>query len=522
MALKKLAINVSNFRRMIEENYLYIDKTNIIYDILEREKFLFLSRPRRFGKSLLVSTLAELFNGNKELFKDVWIGKHSTYDWQQYPVIQFDFSNLSVRTVDEFNISLMSAIEHIAKSYHIDLSQELLLNAKLLQLITELSTKNRVAILIDEYDYPLLNNLNRVETAEEIREIMKGFFTTIKSCDTKGFIHAIFVTGVTKFSKTSLFSGFNNLSDLSMASKAATLLGYTEHELHQYFADYVQKFAKKENATPESIFTSLKEWYNGYRFSKDETKVYNPYSIIFALERHEFSNYWLSSGTPTFLITLLQTQYYEIEDIKNMRMSAKALEVFEIGKLPLIPILFQAGYLTIAKYKEADSTYILDFPNSEISEAFDWYILSALSRLDVSRSEIAINRLKDALEHNDIALFCKGLTAILADIPYPLHQKNEAYYHSLFHVIMQLLGFKNQSEVVTSKGRIDMVIDTVKYLYLFELKFIDAAQEALNQIKDKKYFEKYLQTQKPVILVGLSFDMKEKELALDSIKEELM
>jgi hypothetical protein len=291
--LKKLPVNISNFKEMMQENFIYVDKTRIIYDILEREKFLFLSRPRRFGKSLLVSTLAELFSGNRELFKDLWIGRHTTYNWQQYPIIQLDFSNLSVETAHIFTIDLIERLERIAKEYSIDISTSTSLNSKLLNLIGELYLKNKVAILIDEYDYPLLNNLQRTEVAEAIREIMKGFFAVIKSCNTKGQLHAIFVTGVTKFSKTSLFSGFNNLSDISMSPTAAALLGYTENELHHYFTKYVQEFAQKEGATPASIFESLKEWYNGYRFSKDETKVYAPYSIIFALLRQEFSNFWL-------------------------------------------------------------------------------------------------------------------------------------------------------------------------------------------------------------------------------------
>jgi predicted AAA-ATPase/PD-(D/E)XK nuclease superfamily protein len=521
MALKKLPINISSFKRMMQDNYIYVDKTRIIYDILEREKFLFLSRPRRFGKSLLVSTFAELFSGNRELFKDLWIGKHSTYDWRQYPVIQLDFSSLSVETVDEFKISLIEAINVIAEQYGLNLSQTPLLNDKLLKLIRELSIKNKVAILIDEYDYPLLTNLNKTETAEAIREVMKGFFTAIKSCTTKDQIHAIFVTGVTKFSKTSLFSGFNNLSDMTIVPKAATLLGYTEEELHYYFSDYVQEFAQKENTSTGSIFESLKKWYNGYSFSENEVKVYNPYSIIFALERQKFSNYWLSSGAPSFLITLLKTQYYEMEDLKNVRLNSKALDVFEIGKVPLIPILFQAGYLTITAYHPAESTYSLGFPNGEVRESFDWYILSAIANMDEYHVQTAINQFKDALATKNIELFCKALTSVLADIPYQLHIKAEAYYHSLLQVIMKLSGFASQSEIITSKGQIDMVIDTKQYLYVFELKLIKTAQEALDQIKNKKYFEKYLLSQKPVVLVGLSFDMKEKELTVDAVREEL-
>jgi hypothetical protein len=506
---------------MIEENYIYVDKTEIIYNILERERFLFLSRPRRFGKSLLVSTLADLFSGNKELFKDLWIGKHSNYDWQEYPVIQFDFSNLSVLTADKVEITLSQELDLIGKRFGIDVTPELFSNRKIKFLIEELSKRNKVAVLIDEYDYPLLNNIHRVETAEAIRDIMKEFFSAIKSCNTKGQLHAIFVTGVTKFSKTSLFSGFNNLSDISISPMAAALLGYTEDELHHYFTEYVQEFAQKEGVTTTSIFESLKEWYNGYRFSEDETKVYAPYSIIFALLRQKFSNFWLRSGTPTFLIKLLQTQYYEIENIDEIEFTENSLDVFDIGTLPLIPILFQAGYLTISGYNTTTKTYTLAHPNAEVREAFKWYILSALSSMDTIHSELSIQQLRNALMTNNIELFCQTLKSILAGIPFNLHIQSEAYYHSLMHVIVQLLGFTPNSQVLTNKGIIDMVIDTKKRLYIFELKFKDTVQKAMAQIDARKYYEKYKQLKKPIILVGLSFDLKEKELTIDSLQEDL-
>jgi predicted AAA-ATPase/PD-(D/E)XK nuclease superfamily protein len=522
MALKKLPVNISHFKTMIDENYIYVDKTRIIYNILEREKFLFLSRPRRFGKSLLVSTFAELFRGNRELFKDLWIGKQSDYDWQQYSVIQLDFSSLAVRNEIQFQESLSRVLEKIGKQYDIDLSQEpALITSKILHLIEELRKKNKVAILIDEYDAPLLANIDNEEIAEKIRDLMKDFFSTIKSCTAQGQIHAIFVTGVTKFSKTSLFSGFNNLSDISMTSPAAALLGYTQDELHHYFTEHVQEFAQKEGVTSTSIFESLREWYNGYRFSKDETKVYGPYSIIFAFLRHEFSNFWLRSGTPTFLIKLLQTQYYEIENISQIEFTENSLDVFDIGTLPLIPILFQAGYLTISGYDTKTKAYTLAHPNAEVREAFKWYILSALSSMDAIHSEFSIQQLRNALTINKIELFCQTLKSMLAGIPFNLHIKAEAYYHSLMHVIVQLLGFTPNSQVLTNKGIIDMVIDTKKTLYVFELKFKDSAQKAMAQIEERKYYEKYKHLKKPITLVGLSFDLKEKELIIESIKEDI-
>jgi len=321
----------------------------------------------------------------------LWIATQTKYDWQQYSVIQLDFSSLSVGSVEALEATLSNELELIGKRFNIDITKEVFASRKIKLLIEELSLKNRVAILIDEYDYPLLSNLNRPEIAEAIREVMKDFFTAIKSCTTKDQIHAIFVAGVTKFSKTSLFSGFNNLSDITMRPEAAALLGYTEPELHHYFSDYVGEFARKEGVTTPSIFSSLKEWYNGYRFSKDEIKIYSPYSIIFALLRQELSNFWLRSGTPTFLIKLLQIQYYEIESISQMKLSEDNLDVFDIGTLPLIPILFQAGYLTISEYDAATKTYTLDHPNAEVREAFTWYVLSTRIRRTKKQEIMAKN-----------------------------------------------------------------------------------------------------------------------------------
>jgi len=505
---------------MIEDDYLYIDKTEIIHHLITKRRLYFLSRPRRFGKSLLISTLKEIFSGNKKLFKDLWIGK-SDYKWPEHPIIQLDFSNLGFETSQEFKLDLMSELETIAEQHQLDISKFSTPSSKLKALIQGLAKTNTVAILIDEYDAPLLNNLDNLVKAQAIQKVMKLFFNVIKSLDAQGCIRAIFITGVTKFAKTSIFSGLNNLNDITLEPEASTLLGYTKQELTSYFKDYADQFSKKNNSSPQKIFESIQTWYNGYRFSRGEDKVFNPFSVIRCFDTQNIANHWLETGTPGFLIQLLKDQYTELEDLENSDVSSQFLGTFEIGKLPLIPILFQAGYLTINTYDEETQQYTLTYPNQEVSQSFKRYLLASLVKNDARAVEKNIPQLKRSLDENNIELFCTALKSLLANIPYNLHGKTESYYHSLFHVLIDALGLERQSEVTSSVGRIDLVIQTKKRIYLFEFKFKSTGKEALDQIIEKRYYEKYLHLKTPITLVGLSFNVKSKELFLDWVKKDL-
>ncbi len=372
--LKRLPIDVSVFNIMKEKNYLYIDKTEIIHDLITRGRFYFLARPRRFGKSLFLSTLQEIFEGNKKLFKDLWIGKQNRYDWPVHPVIYLNFSELDIATPSELKGSLSWQLETIAKSYGIDVKDAPSPGTKMLQLTRELSKKSSVVILIDEYDYPLINMLKNIKVASENREILKNFFSVIKSLDR--YLRAIFLTGVTKFSKTSLFSGLNNLNDITTDPRAATLLGYTQKEIDSYFSGYIKRQAEHTKVSEQEIKDEIKEWYNGYRFSREDIRVYNPFSILYYFEKKELENYWFASGTPGFLIELLKNQYYELENLEDVHLSSIALGAFDIESLPLDIVLFQTGYLTINTYDRVKNKYTLTFPNQEIRESFSTYLMS--------------------------------------------------------------------------------------------------------------------------------------------------
>jgi hypothetical protein len=511
-SLQKLPIDVSAFNVMIENNYLYSDKTEIIHDLITGGRFYFLSRPRRFGKSLLLSTLQEIFIGNKKLFKDLWIGKHARYEWPTHPVIYLNFSQFSIKDPERFVTSLCWKLDSIGKEYGLDLSDAPFPELKIQKLVETLFKENNVVILIDEYDYPLINNLDSLKIASEIRKELKNFFSAIKSLD--AYLRAIFITGVTKFSKTSIFSGLNNLDDVTTDPRAATLLGYTHAEVEEYFDLFIKKQSKIKKIPENEIKKDLKEWYNGYRFSDAQIRVYNPFSILYYFKKQKLENYWFASGTPGFLIELLKNQYQDLEDLDKAQLTSTSLGIFDIESLPLITVLFQMGYLTINAYDPHKNKYTLMYPNAEVRESFKKYLLAAYSQERIPTIEKSLSELGQALEKHNVDSFCTILQGLLAQIPYQLHIPQERYYHSLFQLICSLLDIEAQSEISTDKGRIDLVIITKKDIYIFEIKLEAGSSAALHQIEERRYYELFLSKKKKITLIGLSFSRKKSKKGL--------
>ncbi|MBA2368882.1 MAG: AAA family ATPase [Candidatus Protochlamydia sp.] len=511
--MKRLPIDVSSFDTIVLGNYIYIDKTEAIYNLITAGRYYFLSRPRRFGKSLLISTLSQLFQGKNEFFKGLWIYENSPYDWQEYPVIHLDFSLLAYAQPGELKLSLSWLVTHIAKEYGVDVSDAPFPGNKIQILIEELSRRNKVVILIDEYDYPVINSLSYPEVASENRSTLRQFFSALKGLDRH--LHAIFLTGVSKFSKTSIFSGFNNLNDITLDPVASTLLGYTKREILENFSENIAHIAREKEVCPEKIMDEMTLWYDGYRFSKKENFVYNPFSVLYLLQKREFENYWFASGTPSFLMHLLKNQYEEMIDISHIPMPADNLGSFEIENIPLIPVLYQAGYLTIKNYNVESNLYTLDLPNKEVRESFNKYLLATFVGTDDVTVKSIIPRLANALDVGDIPLFMSLLQALFAQIPYQLHIPQEKYYHSLFQLLASILSHESQSEVSTDKGRIDLVIKTRNAAYLFELKLDDSAKNALKQMKEKKYYERYLLDNKKIMLIGLAFKRNENRMDIE-------
>lgn len=564
--MKYLPTDVSSFELMITGNYLYIDKTEQIYNLFKpgQSRYYFLSRPRRFGKSLLISTLKELFRGNKQLFEGLWISK-SDYQWKEHSVIHLDFAGISNQSAQALEESLGNNLNRIAASYNIDISEERLLEDKLTLLVEKLAQKNKVVLLVDEYDKPLLDNINDIELAESIREVLGGFYGAFKSLD--AHLRAIFITGVTKFSKTSIFSGINNINDISINYRSASLLGYTQDEIVHYFGKDITTLAQEKNKSVEQIYHDIKKWYNGYRFTNMDIKVYNPFSVSYFLHKLSEDNSspgvalgknfevkfgyagqssvpplkrlaapgvavlnikapyfqgedWFESGTPSFLIKLLKTQYLTLENLQTTELSPDNLGYFQITRIPLVPLLFQTGYLTIEHFDKESETFNLGFPNFEVENSFKKYLITILSDSSPIEVDDARTRLIKALKTNNLSDFCLVLQSLFAHIPYTLHIRKESYYHSLFQFLMSFLSLDAQSEVLTNRGRLDMTITIQDVMYIFELKINADPTKALEQIYEKKYYEKFLLTNKKIILVGLAFDITENELEIKYVSEE--
>ncbi len=509
---KRLPISISEFREIREGNYIYVDKTKILYELTQGKQY-FLSRPRRFGKTLLISTLEQLFLGNKELFQDTWIAT-SDYQWQHYPVIRLNFSGMSHDSGKNFEHDLLGKLMRIGDDHNINLSEQQTISGRLTALMEQLSKVNPVVILIDEYDHPLISNVAEKELpiAQEIQRVMQSFFATVKA--TEPYMRFCFLTGVSRFSKTSIFSGLNNLRDITFNPLAADLLGYTQQELEHYFNDYVIDLAQDESASVADTYAKLKTWYNGYRFSDKTIKVYNPFSIINVLGDKKFIDYWFGSGTPGFLIKLLPNYGQELENLATTTFDANTLRSsFEVGKLRLDLLLYQTGYVTISNYD--DDVYSLDFPNQEVRTAFNLHLLSYLADKDIVAIGQIARQIKKALKICDLQKVFEHLQSLFANLPYQLHNKRESYYHSMIHTFFYTLNLSVTSEHSTSRGRSDLVLETAKYIYIFEVKLDTSPQDALDQIETQKYYEPFLQLNKKIVLVGINFSYSDKRLEIE-------
>jgi len=502
--MKKLPIGVQDFNKIIEQNCVYVDKTENLYKLITSGSYYFLSRPRRFGKSLLVSTLKEIFSGNSHLFKGLWI--ENKIDWKPYPVIHLSFSSLSHKT-----LGLVEAIENwlsdTAQKHEIVFNQTTY-PLQFQELIQKLSQKGRVVILIDEYDKPIIDYIDDRAQAEANRTILKNFYSIVK--DNDAFIQFFFVTGVSKFSQVSIFSDLNHLTDLTINKNYSTLLGCTQEELEFYFHDRIDILVEQSEEDKTSILQKIKHWYNGYSWD-GKRFVYNPFSILNLFSSNTFENYWFKTATPNFLIKLLKTNNYDVSELNDLCVTSSTFDKYEIEKMSSVALMFQTGYLTIKEYNPKEYTYTLDYPNFEVARSFSDYLLSGFTEKEIESNNLHIRKITTALKNNEIKLFIELMRAIFADIPYHNIDKKEKYFHSIFYLIIKMLGFTIQSEVLTNFGRIDCVVQTADYVYVIEFK-VGKASDALAQIKERHYADKYLTDSRKVILLGIGFDSRKKNI----------
>ncbi|MEZ4709296.1 MAG: ATP-binding protein [Caldilineaceae bacterium] len=507
---KPVQASTYTFRNLIEGGFLYVDKTRYLYELVHPASGIyFLARPRRFGKSLMISTLEEIFLGNRELFKGLWIDT-SDYTWQSYPVIRLDLSRHAVKNGAALEQILDYYVEEIAQQHGVTL-RGFDYQTRFDNLIQQLARAGgKVVILIDEYDKPLIDNLDNLPAAMEIRDTLKNFYTIIKAMDR--YLRFVFITGISKFSKVGVFSTLNNLTDLTMNPHFATALGITEQEMSAYFQEHIAEFAAKDKMTPEALLTKVRGWYDGFCFVEACEQVYNPFSTLQLFYNQRFANYWFETGTPTFLIKLLKAQQYDVEQLSDLRLRELAFSTYELEHLSIVPLLFQTGYLTIKAYEPQRRIYTLGYPNTEVTDAFLSHLLGEFSERDRGLNEDYLWQLVDALEADDLEHFFTILQVFFANVPYNIHLKHEKYYQTVFYLIFTLLGLRIEAEVHTNQGRIDAVAEVANHLYLFEFKVDKSAAEALQQIKQRAYYQKYQLKGKPMTLVGVNFDSAQRKI----------
>ncbi len=485
--LKKLPIGVQSFEQLIREGAVYVDKTKNIYEILKPGfGAYFLSRPRRFGKSLLVSTLEAIFKNKRHLFKGLWLDS-SDYAWEEFPVIKIDMSSVSKKTNVTLNQALKEAVNDNALREGITLEDKE--PERMFQLLIHALAKKynqQVVILIDEYDDPILKHINDPEMAGKNREVLQDFYKIMKS--ESGSLRFVFLTGVSKFAKTSIFSGLNNLLNISMSEKYATLLGYTQEELESYFSEYISELAESHSLSVDEILNKIKFWYNGYRFSKAENKVYNPFSSLLLFETKEFVNHWFVTGTPTFLIELIKRSSVDLQSFEDLiEIPEYKLKVYDVESLPLIPVLFDAGYLTLVKQSLMgnDIIYGLSYPNYEVKNSLVSGLLNEFSEKDSGSISSELLQISRSIINNDLEKFFSLLKSYFASIPYDLIPKkelNEKYFQLIFYLLMRVTSFRVNTEDRTNLGRIDLMLETDTSIYLFELKVNSYSSAALEQI----------------------------------------
>ncbi len=504
--MKNLPLGIQTFRDFIKENYIYVDKTKPIHDLFARGgKYYFLSRPRRFGKSVLISTLAEIFSGNKELFKGLWI--YDNIPWTQYPVIHLDLSKVSFKTPAILEKALDIRVEKIAADYNVQVDHRFFLKEKFEQLVEKMAQKQKVVILVDEYDKPLIDYIEagKIETAKKIRDVLKSFYSVIKGLDPH--LRFVFITGVSKFSRVSVFSDLNNLIDITLDANYSTLLGYTEAELQHYFSPYIKQMAEKRGTSTEDLIETIRKWYNGYSWD-GENFVYNPFSILNLFNSSSFENFWFAAGTPTFLVNSIMKRKIEPMEFENLPVKDHVFNSYDLENLNAVALLFQTGYLTIKQVtREAEvKTYVLSYPNQEVRDSFLSHLFGEYTQKDTDFGTRLLERISKAVKADDIDGFIQKIKSLLASIPYRIFMgKKEAYYHSLIYLILRLSGASVSCEDPTNLGRIDAVLETGEKIYIMEFK-MGSEKEAIAQIKAMKYYEKYLGSGKEIVLLGIGFD----------------
>ena len=502
-------IGIQTFEKIRNNDFAYVDKTALVYWLAKKGTCYFLSRPRRFGKSLLLSTLKAYFQGKKELFDGLAVAQLEK-EWKQYPVLHIDLNAEQYSTVEALTSTLNLSLLHWEKLFGTGEGEDSVAKRFRGVIIraAQQSPQGKVVILIDEYDKPLLEAIGNPVLQDEYRKILKAFYSNIKSCDE--FIRFAFLTGVTKFSHLSIFSGLNNLKDISLDPHYAALCGFTQEELETAFAEGIDEFAEAEGVSRERILELLKERYDGYHFSRDLTVgVYNPFSIINAFDDNALNAYWFATGTPNFLAEVIKQTDFPLDKLTAEVQTAEALDAIDMMYDNPIPLFFQSGYLTIKGYDPRLRSYQLGFPNTEVEQGFAQFMATYYHGGN-RKGTFNIVRFVKAVGAGDVNGFMTLLQAFYVDGDYQLVGSLEIYFQNSLMMLFKLLGFYVQVERHTSKGRMDVTLQTRDYVYILELKVDQSAETALRQIEEKQYAVPFAADPRTLFKIGVCFSSEER------------
>ena len=508
--LKRLPVGIQTYSEVVDMDCLYVDKTEYICKMVKLSKYIFLSRPRRFGKSLFVSTLQAYFEGRRELFKGLYIDSVEK-EWTAYPVLRFDKSLGKNMEKEQLERYLLNILEENEKRF--GLSSNLIdPNVRLKDLIANVyeKTGKKVVILIDEYDALLLDVAHEETMLPVLRNVMRNFYSPLKACDP--YLQFVFLTGITKFSQLSIFSELNNLKNISMRSDFAGVCGITKEEVLTQMSDYLDDFASAKKMTRDDALAALSRQYDGYHFTWPSPDIFNPFSLLNAFQDRKLSCCWFESGSPTFLIEMMRKFHVLPSMLKPTRYMASAFDAPTESMSSIIPLLYQGGYITIKDYDELSDLYVLDVPNREIRIGLMESLLPNYVQIDSYKGTTTVGEMYIALYHEDLDGMLRLLQSYLLTIPYCNDANSEGHYQQLLYVIFSLMGRYVDVEVHTATGRVDMVMRTDKNLYLFELKLNKSAEAAMRQIDLNDYASKFALSGLPVVKVGINFDAERRTI----------
>ena len=505
MEKPKYPVGIQTFEKIRRGGYVYVDKTEYIYNLAKRGQYYFLSRPRRFGKSLLLSTIESLFRGQRELFDGLYIADKD-WEWVEHPVFHLALNGQDYTSVDkldeilnyhmgvwenEYDVPRDTTVESVAIRF-----------TRLIRKACE-TTGRQVVILIDEYDQPLLQNIEqgKEDLHQEMREHLQGFYSVMKSQDR--YIRFGMLSGISKFSKVSVFSGLNNLNDISLDIQTNAICGISETELTRDFQIGIRQLAEVNEMTVGETKERLRREYDGYHFAKSGEGIYNPFSLLNTFNKDEFGHYWAASGTPRFLISLLKDKDWDLSGIPGSTCSVDDIKGSDRYLNNPIPLLYQSGYLTIKNYDREFDEFTMDYPNEEVSEGFAADLLKKYS--DNDKTDTLIKMFVKDVRKGNAESFMRTLQSLFADVPYDQIVDKEMHYENLMYLVMKLMGFYTHTEYRTSDGRIDMIIKTDRHIYVMEFKLHGTAEEAIAQIHEKNYIQPFIKEHKQIILIGAAF-----------------